>query len=83
MILNFVSDDPQLKRTKVDDEIYRTYHYADGYSITVMSPVEANIKAPPAGVFGGGSHRVLDACGTYHFIPAGWRHLTYKVGSCL
>lgn len=55
-------------------EKYREYQYTDGFTYRVEAPVTLWIKTKPEG----DSHRVLDASGITHYIPAGWRVLRWS-----
>lgn len=54
----------------IGSEISRTYYFSD-FTITIKDPLKLCVK--PNG------HRVWDAEGTSHYIPSGWRHLTWTV----
>lgn len=56
----------------ITTELYRIYEYPDGKTIKIKLPVQLNVSKS-------GGHRVLDNAGMSHYIPAGWRHLYWKV----
>lgn len=56
----------------LEDEEYRTYEFPGGDSVTIKNPVKLNVSAS-------GGHRVLDADGTSHYVPAKWIHLFWQV----
>ncbi len=70
---------PVLEFKDLSDEQYREYVFPNGSVVRINNPKGLNVKAPPAGTIGGGSHRVLDEAGLSHYIPAGWVHLSWKV----
>lgn len=59
----------------ISSEKHRTYHFAQR-SFTITEPLWLNVSAS-------GGHRIFDAAGTSHYVPAGWVHLewTAKPGS--
>lgn len=61
-----------LQFSSLTDEQYRTYEFSDGYSVTITSPVALNVSKS-------GGHRVVDEKGVSHYIPSGWRHLSWLV----
>lgn len=52
----------------ISSEEYRTYQWESGFKITIQQPQKLNVSAS-------GGHRVFDAFGVSHYIPAGWVHL--------
>lgn len=67
-----ITNNPNLVFSKLSDEQYRTYEFADGVVVTINDPVALNVSKS-------GGHRVLDGAGTSHYIPSGWIHLYWKV----
>lgn len=54
-------------------EEWRSYLYTDDFVYRIDRPVKLYVKAKPEG----DSHRVVDAEGVTHYIPAGWRILRW------
>jgi hypothetical protein len=63
----------------ISDEERRTYTFPGGHQVTVFKPVQLACKNPPAGVAGGGSHRIADEEGNGHYIPHGWIKISWAV----
>jgi hypothetical protein len=55
----------------VSAEEYREYLFPSGVSVRVQAPLRLNVSAS-------GGHRIFDADGVSHYIPAGWVHLQWK-----
>lgn len=70
-----LKDGEDLSWSDVSDEQYREYHFGDGKVFRIDEPVSLNVKRKPEG----DSHRVLDADGKSHYVPAGWIAITLKV----
>jgi hypothetical protein len=68
-----VSKVPPASWVVIDNEKYRTYHFAIG-DYTIIEPVKLNVKRKPEG----DSHRVLDAKNIAHYVPAGWLAITWE-----
>lgn len=58
----------------ISSEVARTYHFAER-SFTIDQPLRLHVSAS-------GGHRIFDASGKSHYVPAGWLHLewTAKAG---
>jgi len=59
----------------VSSEAYREYQFAkDGRVVTLRidAPLRLHVSSS-------GGHRVFDAGGVSHYVPAGWHHLSWKV----
>jgi len=56
----------------ISSEAYRVYQYSD-VEIRIEKPLflHRNMKS--------GGHRLFDASGKSHYIPAGWKHLYWEV----
>ena len=54
----------------INDEEYRVYHWADGFSVRIDAPLKLYVSK--------NGHRVLDSSGISHYIVSGWRHLEWK-----
>jgi hypothetical protein len=54
----------------ISSEVSRTYEFAGGEKVTIENPLRLNVSAS-------GGHRVFDAQGRSHYIPAGWFHLSW------
>ena len=62
------------KFTDISSEEVRTYRFVDnGYwtEVVIEKPLKLHVSKA-------GGHRVFDESGTSHYIPKGWRHLTWK-----
>lgn len=59
-----------LEFTDVSSEKYRTYTFTEG-SVTITLPTDLNVSSS-------GGHRLLDASGKSHYVPAGWLHLEWE-----
>jgi hypothetical protein len=57
----------------ISNEAYRTYYFPTGET-TITEPVKLNVKRKPEG----DSHRIIDAAGVSHYVPAGWLRLSWK-----
>lgn len=57
--------------TDIDSEEYRTYEWPDGKSVTIKEPLKLSVSKS-------GGHRLYDAEGVSHYIPAGWIHLSWR-----
>lgn len=55
----------------VSAEEYREYLFPTGVSVRIDAPLKLNVSAS-------GGHRVFDAAGVSHYVPAGWIHLRWK-----
>ena len=55
----------------ISSEEWRRYIYADGSSILIDEPLALNVSK--------NGHRLVDAAGTSHYIPKGWKHLKWHV----
>lgn len=53
----------------ISSEEYRQYEFSD-YIVYLQSPLKLSISK--------NGHRVLTTDGISHYIPTGWRHLTWK-----
>jgi len=55
----------------ISTEDYRTYHYADGSTVTYLDPVALAITK--------GGHRLITADGECHYILTTWQRISWKV----
>lgn len=60
----------ELNWTDISSEEYRTYEFADSI-IKINGPLMLNISKS-------GGHRIFDNQGISHYIPSGYRHLSWK-----
>jgi len=58
----------------ISNEKYRTYDFGNGKTFRIDFPVKLNVKRKPEG----DSHRVIDALGRSHYVPAGWIAITWE-----
>ena len=49
-------------------EEWREYNFGNGKVFRIEKPVKVHIKRKPEG----DSHRLIDAQGVRHYVPAGW-----------
>jgi hypothetical protein len=55
----------------ISSEIYREYTFSDGFKLKIEDVLYLAVSDS--------GHRLFDQHGVSHFIPYGWRHLTWKV----
>lgn len=56
----------------LSSEACRSYEFPNGSVVTITKPLKINVSAS-------GGHRIFDAAGVCHYIPAGWVHLKWTV----
>lgn len=61
-----------LEFTDISSEQWREYQFLDGQAIRIDAPLKLNVSDS-------GGHRIFDAEGVSHYIPAGWIHLKWTV----
>lgn len=61
------------KFSDISTESYRTYVWADGFTVTITDPTWLNVSKS-------GGHRLFDKSGISHYIQPGWRHLFWDAG---
>lgn len=59
-----------LEFSDISSEKWREYRFAGGDVVRVDAPERLNVS-------GSGGHRIFDAAGVSHYIPAGWVHLRW------
>ena len=59
-----------LEFTDISSEQWREYQFLGGQAIRIEAPLKLNVSAS-------GGHRVFDAEGVSHYVPAGWIHLKW------
>lgn len=60
----------ELQFKDISTEDFRMYEFPD-MTIRIDKPKQLNVAK-------GGGHRVLDAEGVSHYIPTGWKHLSWR-----
>lgn len=65
--------DPAAKWLDISVESWREYIFPNGAVYRISNPERLNVKRKPEG----DSHRVVDALGVVHYIPAGWMALRW------
>ena len=55
----------------ISSEAWREYTFPTGQSIRIEGPLRLNVSDS-------GGHRLFDASGVSHYIPAGWVHLQWQ-----
>ena len=63
--------DAKIKFRDISHEVYREYRFPCGSVIRIDFPQKLNVSDS-------GGHRVQDATGKAHYIPAGWVHLCWE-----
>lgn len=56
----------------ISSEQWREYLFDGGTVVKIDGPLQLNVSD-------GGGHRIFDAQGECHYIPAGWVHLRWLV----
>ena len=59
-----------LEFADISSEQWREYQFLGGDVIRIDSPLKLNVSES-------GGHRIFDAEGVSHYIPAGWIHLKW------
>lgn len=54
----------------ISSESYREYRFPGGDIVRIETPLKLNVSAS-------GGHRIFDAEGVSHYVPAGWIHLSW------
>lgn len=54
----------------ISSERYREYRFLGGDVVRIEAPLKLNVSDS-------GGHRIFDAEGVSHYIPAGWIHLRW------
>ena len=65
-------NDSNLKFSDISSEQWREYIFSDSFIVRIDSPVALSISKS-------GGHRLFDADGVSHYVPAGWKHLRWLV----
>ena len=58
--------------TDISSEQWRVYQFLGGDVVRIEQPLRLNVSDS-------GGHRIFDAEGFSHYIPAGWVHLKWAV----
>jgi hypothetical protein len=58
--------------TDISSEQWREYQFLGGDIVRIEAPLALNVSDS-------GGHRIFDAAGVSHYIPAGWVHLKWTV----
>jgi hypothetical protein len=61
---------PTIAFTDISVELWREYVFPDGQIVRIENPTGLNVSKS-------GGHRLTDAQGMGHYVPAGWRHLRW------
>lgn len=59
-----------LEFADISSERYREYRFRGGDVVRIEAPLKLNVSES-------GGHRIFDAEGVSHYIPAGWIHLIW------
>lgn len=59
-----------LEFTDISSELWREYRFLGEETVRIEAPLKLNVSAS-------GGHRIFDAAGVSHYIPAGWIHLMW------
>ena len=60
----------ELEFTDISSEQWREYRFLGGDTVKIVAPLKLNVSAS-------GGHRIFDAEGVSHYVPAGWIHLMW------
>lgn len=63
-------NDSTLEFTDISSEAFREYEF-ENKTIRIEQPLKLNVSAS-------GGHRIFDASGTSHYVPAGWLQLKWQ-----
>jgi len=55
----------------ISSEHWREYRFHNGEKVRIEAPLKLNVSDS-------GGHRIFDATGVSHYIPAGWIHLMWE-----
>ncbi len=61
-----------VKFDDISTEMFRQYEFPTGQVVRIESPLWLYVSKS-------GGHRLVDAAGISHYIPAGWGHLWWQV----
>lgn len=61
-----------LEFTDISSELWREYHFLGGEMVRIDAPLKLHVSESRG-------HRIFDAAGVSHYVPAGWIHLKWKV----
>lgn len=61
-----------LEFTDISSELWREYRFLGGDTVLIRAPLKLNVSDS-------GGHRIFDAEGVSHYVPAGWVHLKWVV----
>lgn len=64
-------NDTPLNFQDISSEKFRVYRFAD-CEVRITAPCWLNVSDS-------GGHRILDELGMSHYVPTGWRHLSWVV----
>jgi hypothetical protein len=67
--MEFIND-TELQFTDISSEAFREYEF-ETKTIRINEPQRLNVSPS-------GGHRIFDAAGNSHYIPAGWLRLTWN-----
>ena len=70
MALEF-KNDTDLVFDDISSEQYREYNFGKNGFVKINNPLKLNVSAS-------GGHRLYDASGQSHYIPAGWISVSWK-----
>lgn len=59
-----------LEFADISSEQWREYRFLGDETVRIEAPLKLNVSAS-------GGHRIFDAAGVSHYIPAGWIHLMW------
>jgi hypothetical protein len=61
-----------LEFSDLSSEAERTYNFGSKGFVKIINPLKLNVSDS-------GGHRIFDATGKSHYVPAGWIQLTWTV----
>ncbi|KKM13697.1 hypothetical protein LCGC14_1713580 [marine sediment metagenome] len=66
-----INIDANLKFHDISSEEWREYEFDGAKIIRIEKPIALNISKT-------GGHRLVDSAGISHYVPRGWKHLSWK-----
>lgn len=64
-------NESDLEFSDISSEKWREYKFANGETVRIEQPLQLNVSDS-------GGHRIFDASGVSHYVPAGWIHLQWE-----
>jgi hypothetical protein len=64
-------NESDLEFADISSEFWREYRFPGGEVVRIDEPLKLNVSES-------GGHRIFDAAGRSHYVPAGWLHLVWE-----